>query len=138
MNAYREAINDALKQGYLVSGSGVTWLDCEIRWRRHCQSAGVPVVVVSPRKRLADVSLFLHRIPHADITRDELVERLLDAEPLGFSPDRISVTRGMMGVEEMFQAMTIEDIEIKEALRIAPMLLDTGNELVAAAQATVN
>ncbi len=138
MNAYREAIDTALKQGFLVSGSGVTWLDCEIRWRRHCQAQGVPVVVVSPRKRLADVSLFLHRIPHADISRDELLDRLSESAPLDVSLERISITRGMMGVEETFQALTIEDIAIAEALRLAPVLVDTGRDLVAMAEAAVN
>ncbi|MGI6375193.1 MAG: hypothetical protein ACOX3S_04210 [Anaerolineae bacterium] len=135
MDAISKAMQRAQEQGYLVSGTGVTWLECEIRWRRHCQARGEPVVVVSQRKRRADISLFLDRIPHVDTDADELYERLSAAQPLSFTAERLSVSRGMMGTQELFQAAAIGSLEIDEALRLAPVLVEAGRELVAAARA---
>ncbi len=138
MNAYQKAVQTALKKGYLVSGAGVTWIECEIRWRRRCQAKRKPVVIVSARKRLADLSLFLHRIPHADTTPEELYERLSAAKPLDFGVDSIKANRGMMGAQELFQSMAVENLTIKDALRLAPVLVEIGGELVLAALAPSN
>jgi hypothetical protein len=135
MDAISKAMQRAQEQGYLVSGTGVTWLECEIRWRRHCQARGEPVVVVSQRKRRADISLFLDRIPHVDTDADELYERLSAAQPLSFTAERLSVSRGMMGTQELFQAAAIGSLEIDEALRLAPVLVEAGRERGAAARA---
>jgi hypothetical protein len=130
MTVYREAIRQALDDGYLVAQSGTTWLTCEVAWRRHCIARQEPAVVVSCREKFADVYMLLNKVPHRDLAEPKLEGILGELESRGVPESHINVQRGTKGAPELFMGLSIADISIDDAVALAPYLRRQGETLV--------
>lgn len=130
MNQYEQALAQAHKKGYLVTGNGSSWLGCEVKWRRHCTAQGKPTVVVSRRTKLADVYMFLRNVPHADISDEELEGMLQDLECEDVTAGQINIIRGRRGRPNLFIGLSVSDIPVESALALAPGFLDKAQALV--------
>jgi len=136
MTVYREAIRQALDDGYLVAQSGTTWLTCEVAWRRHCIARQEPAVVVSCREKFADVYMLLNKVPHRDLAEPKLETILGELESRGVPESHVNVQRGTKGAPELFAGLSIADILIDDAVALAPYLREQGEALLREASAT--
>jgi hypothetical protein len=130
MTSPKAAIRSAIRDGYLVTGGGNKWLDCEVAWRRRCQACGEPTVVVTPRKKYADVYLMLRKVPHDDIATNDLDEMLDKIDEVSVSETQVNVLRGDRGTPTLFMGLSVSDLPIEQAMTLAPYLVAKAHELV--------
>ena len=130
MNRYMRALEQAQKHGYLVTGSGQDWLVREVAWRRHCLAQGEPTVVVSSRKKLADVSIYLGKIPHVDATDTEIKQLVRTATDHDIDEGQIRILRGRRGHPRLFVGLCVSDVLIDEAVALAPPFLAYARSLL--------
>ncbi len=130
MDHYREALQVASKRGYLTVGSGGRWLDLEVMWRRRCEAERVPAVVVCPREKYADVYMLMMGFPHRNPSKAQLAELLSQVEELGVPSRQIEVMHGERGHHDRFTGISVSDVPVEDATKIAPHFWRGGLELV--------
>jgi len=130
MNRYMQAIERAQKQGYLVTGSGQDWLVREVAWRRHCLAQGEPTVVVSRRKKLADISIYLGKIPHIDATDTEIKQLVHTSTDNEIDEGQINILRGRRGLPRLFVGLCVSDVLIDQAEALAPSFVAYARSLL--------
>jgi hypothetical protein len=94
-------------------------------------ATGKPVVVVSRRTKLADVYMFLRRVPHADISDRELRRLVRDGECDELSESQINIIRGERGRPNLFVGLSVSDVSVDSAMALAPLFLGKARTLVA-------
>jgi len=129
-NERAQSVAQARKHGYLVTGKGRSWLGHEVAWRRRCTAQGKPTVVVSRRSKLADVYMFLHKVPHSDVSDRELRTTLLDNLNEDVAEGQINIIRGTGGRPNLFIGLSVSSVSLETALALAPKFVHKARSLV--------
>jgi len=130
MQVFSRAIQEARKEGYLVTGASRSWLGCEVAWRRYCRSKKQPAVIVRRRQTRAYVYMFLRGVPHAN-RKDTELEAMVGG--FGTQPEedeKIRVIRGVRGKPNLFLGLCIENLSHERAMALAPFLLEKAHALM--------
>lgn len=130
MNRYEQELVEARQRGFLITDSGTRWLDCEVVWRRECVARRYPSVIVNVHGKHADVSLSLMHVPHADLSDADLERVLIEFGGPNVASSKVNILRGRRGKPNLFMGLSVSDIAVAEAMELASILLQLGQELV--------